>query len=72
MHRVARAAGVPFDSVITQTVPPDQGIIAAARKLRCDAIVMGSHGRRGLAGVVMGSVTRRVLLRSKTPVLVYR
>ncbi len=72
VHRIARAAGVPFDSVITESLPPDAGIIAAARKLHCDAIVMASHGRRGLASIVIGSVTRRVLLGSKIPVLVYR
>jgi nucleotide-binding universal stress UspA family protein len=35
-------------------------------------MVMGSHGRRGLAGVIIGSITRRVLLNTKVPVPVYR
>ena len=72
MHRVAKAAGVPFDGSMTDSVPADVGIVRTAKKLHCDVVVMGSHGRRGLAGVVIGSVTRRVLLRSKVPVLVYR
>jgi nucleotide-binding universal stress UspA family protein len=72
MHRVAKAAGVPFDSVMTEAVPPDAGIVNTARKLHCDVVVMGSHGRRGLAGVVIGSIAHRVLLNSKVPVLVYR
>jgi nucleotide-binding universal stress UspA family protein len=33
---------------------------------------MASHGRSGLAKLVMGSVTQKVLVQSKTPVLVYR
>ena len=72
MHRVAKAASAPFDSIITDSAPADAGIVNTAKKLQCDLVVMGSHGRRGLAGVVMGNVTRRVLLNSKVPVLVYR
>jgi nucleotide-binding universal stress UspA family protein len=33
---------------------------------------MGSHGRRGLTGFLLGSETTRVLTHSKLPVLVYR
>ena len=44
----------------------------AARKYRCDLIHMGSHGRRGISGVLMGSQTQKVLTESKIPVLVYR
>jgi nucleotide-binding universal stress UspA family protein len=72
MHHVAKAAAVPFDAIMTESVPADTGIVNTAKKLQCDVVVMGSHGRRGLAGVVIGSVTRRVLLKSKVPVLVYR
>ena len=49
-----------------------QGIIESAKKKKCDAIFMASHGRRGLAGIIMGSVTHKVLTHSKLPVLVYR
>ena len=35
-------------------------------------IFMASHGRRGLAGMMIGSVTQKVLSHSKVPVLVYR
>jgi nucleotide-binding universal stress UspA family protein len=50
----------------------DEAIIAAAKKKRCDLIVMGSHGRSGLAGLVLGSQTSKVLTHSKVPVLVAR
>ena len=49
---------------------PWQAIIAAARRERCDLIVMASHGRRGLAGLLLGSETTRVLTHSRIPVLV--
>jgi nucleotide-binding universal stress UspA family protein len=48
------------------------GILRTARSARCDAIVMASHGRGGLAGVLLGSETTRVLAHSKVPVLVLR
>jgi nucleotide-binding universal stress UspA family protein len=51
---------------------PWEAILAAARKYRCDAIVMASHGRRGLAGLILGSETQKVLTHSKLPVVVVR
>ncbi len=70
--KLAKAAGVPFDSVVTKANVPHEGIISAAKKHKCDVIFMASHGRRGLAGLLMGSVTQKVLTHSKIPVLVYR
>jgi nucleotide-binding universal stress UspA family protein len=72
MHRAAKAASVPFDSFMTEAAAADAAIVNAAKKLQYDVVVMGSHGRRGLVGGVLGSVTRRVLLNTKVPVLVYR
>jgi len=72
VHRIARAAGVPYDSVLTHGVAPHRGIVDTAKKLRCDAIIMASHGRGGLAEVALGSVAHKVLIGSKIPVLVYR
>jgi nucleotide-binding universal stress UspA family protein len=63
----------PFDWVsVSENARPYQAIIAAASDRGCDLIVMGSHGRGGLAAVVLGSVTTKVLTHTKTPVLVYR
>lgn len=70
--RAARSAGVPFDTVVNTPRSTYEGIIDAAKKRKCDAIVMASHGRRGLAGVLLGSVTNQVLVHSKIPVMVYR
>jgi nucleotide-binding universal stress UspA family protein len=49
-----------------------QEIIMAAEKLRCDLICMASHGRRGLAAMLIGGETSKVLTHSKIPVLVVR
>lgn len=49
-----------------------QAIIDAAVKQGCDLIVVGSHGRRGIEGLVLGSETVKVLTHSRIPVLVYR
>ena len=51
---------------------PYEAIIDAARKKKCDLIVMASHGRRGLSAMVLGSETQKVLVHSKIPVLVCR
>ena len=48
---------------------PD-GIVTEAEKLKADAIVIGSHGRSGLAHVWFGSVAEAVMRRSRVPVLV--
>ena len=51
---------------------PYEAIIDAAKKKKCDLILMASHGRRGLSGLVLGSETQKVLVHSKVPVLVCR
>ncbi len=72
MAKVAMAAGVPFNAVVAVAETPYEGIIEAAKKHKCDAIFMASHGRGGLADLIMGSITHKVLTHSKLPVLVYR
>jgi len=51
---------------------PWQGILKVARARSCDAIVIASHGRGALGGLILGSQTARVLAHSKIPVLVIR
>jgi nucleotide-binding universal stress UspA family protein len=43
-----------------------------AEKRGCDLIMMASHGRRGLKGLLLGSETQKVLTHSLIPVLVHR
>ena len=68
----AKAAGVRCDTKIGSAVPPYKGIIDAAEKNKCDAVFMASHGHKGLTGLLLGSVTQKVLTHSKIPVLVFR
>lgn len=70
--KAARAAGVPFRALVTVAETPYDGIIAAAKEQKCDGIFMASHGRSGLADLILGSVTHKVLTHSKLPVMVYR
>jgi nucleotide-binding universal stress UspA family protein len=70
--RAAKAAGVAFDSSVSEAVSPYEGIVNAARDHDCDVIFMASHGRKGLARLALGSVTSNVLTHSTVPVLVYR
>ena len=49
-----------------------RAIIDAANEYQCDLIVMASHGRRGVTGLLLGSETTKVLTHCKIPVLVYR
>jgi nucleotide-binding universal stress UspA family protein len=48
------------------------GIIEAAKRKKCDLIVMASHGRKGIAKLLLGSETIKVLTRGTIPVLVCR
>lgn len=68
----ATSAKVPFDSVAVTHDQPWESIVNTAKKARCDVIVMASHGRRGIAGLLLGSETTKVLTHSRTPVLVCR
>jgi nucleotide-binding universal stress UspA family protein len=68
----ARAAGVQAEALQVEDEHPYQAIIDTAAKKGCDLVVMASHGRRGMAAVVLGSETVKVLTHCKVPVLVYR
>jgi nucleotide-binding universal stress UspA family protein len=70
--KLARSKGVAAETVLGRNFVPWEGIVATARKKKCDVIFMASHGRRGIAGVVLGSVTHQVLTHSKIPVMVFR
>jgi nucleotide-binding universal stress UspA family protein len=72
IERAAADVGVRYEGVYKVSYAPWEAIIETAKKKKCDLIFMGSHGRRGLAGVVLGSQTTKVLTHSKIPVLVAR
>jgi nucleotide-binding universal stress UspA family protein len=68
----AKQAGVSCDCVTEMSGNPFEAIMAAAETRGCDLIVMASHGRRGIRGLLLGSETVKVLTHSKIPVLVFR
>ena len=51
---------------------PAEVIANISEELGCDLIIMGTHGRSGVAGLVMGSVANRVLHLAKPPVLLVK
>ncbi len=72
IEKAAAAAAVACDTAVATSDHPYEAIIQAAEERGCDLIVMASHGRKGLQGVLLGSETQKVLTHSPLPVLVYR
>lgn len=68
----AKEVGVSCAAVAEANDLPYQQIIATAKSRKCDLIFMASHGRRGIASVLLGSETAKVLTHSTIPVLVVR
>jgi nucleotide-binding universal stress UspA family protein len=68
----AEAMAVTCEGVVIVGDVPYEHIIETAKKRKCDLIMMASHGRRGLSGLLLGSETSKVLTHSKIPVLVVR
>jgi nucleotide-binding universal stress UspA family protein len=68
----ARAAGVECTTLLVRSDDPHEAILRTARDRGADLIIMASHGRRGMTGVLLGSETQKVLVHSAIPVLVYR
>jgi len=68
----ASEGGVEADSDTVVSDAPAEAIIDAAERHGCDLIFLASHGRSGIAKLLLGSVTHKVLSHTKLPVLVYR
>lgn len=66
------AAGVPCQAHTVEALHPWEAVIDHAKQMECDLLVMASHGRRGVAALLLGSETQKVLTHSKIPVLVVR
>ena len=72
VRKMAAAARVRCECVCVEGVFPYIEIIKAARRRRCDLIVMASHSRRGISRLLLGSQTSKVLALAEVPVLVCR
>ena len=64
--------GFITDDIIVERGNPVEQILKHAEERSCDLIVMGTYGLGTLADAMLGSTARRVIRRSKTPVLVVR
>lgn len=67
----ARKAGVRTTALLLDGAPHEQ-ILRAARRMRADLIVIGTHGRTGVAKVFLGSVAERLVRLAPCPVLTVR
>ena len=68
----AEAAGIKCNALHQDNRLPYVGIIEAADEVSADLIVLSSHGRRGIAGLLLGSEATKLLTHSKVPALVVR
>ncbi len=72
IERAAKKAGVRCDCVLVTSDFPADVILDVAKKRKCDVIVIATHGRSGLRGMLLGSETQKVLAHAPIPVLVCR
>ena len=70
-HAALTRAQVPFTEMLV-VAEPAEAIVKQAKKGRFDLIVMGTHGRSALKGLLLGSVAGKVIAHGETPVTVVR
>lgn len=68
----AKAAGVKVRTAALSSDLIAESLVKAAKKYKCDLIVMASHGRKGIKRLLLGSETQHVLTHCALPVLVLR
>jgi nucleotide-binding universal stress UspA family protein len=66
-----KSSGVEIKTVLRQGIPVDE-VHSVADEVKADLIVVGTHGRRGLARALLGSVAENVIRTSMRPVLAIR
>ncbi|MBE0613066.1 MAG: universal stress protein [Burkholderiales bacterium] len=69
---LAASEGVKAGTAFVAGYSTYETIIRIAGEQHCDLIVMASHGRRGISGLLMGSETQKVLTHTTIPVLIVR
>lgn len=63
---------VSLQARLVEDVAAASGIVQSAKDQEADLIVLGSHGRSGIARLMLGSVATKVVAESPVPVLVTR
>ena len=72
LGQACAAEGVRFAGDTIERNVVHEGILETAKAEGCDLIVMGSHGRRGLKSLILGSVAQKVLAHAELPVLIVK
>jgi nucleotide-binding universal stress UspA family protein len=72
VQQLCSAAGLTCETHTVEALHPWEAIVEHATQRGCDLIVMASHGRRGMAALLLGSETQRVLIHSTIPVLIVK
>jgi len=72
MIAAGNQAGLAVTGLMPQGLAPDAAIVQAALKHAVDLLVLGSHGRTGLARLILGSTAERVIGQAPCPVLVVK
>jgi nucleotide-binding universal stress UspA family protein len=70
--RFAQAAGVEATLRHLYDERPAEAIVETAEREACDLVYMASSGKKGLEALMLGSETRKVLARTRLPVLICR
>jgi nucleotide-binding universal stress UspA family protein len=70
LKKAALEAGVECETVVATGDSTYETILKQAAQSGCDLIMMASHGKKGIDGILLGSETQKVLTHSKIPVLV--
>ena len=68
----AASAGVKAKGALAHSDLVAEAVVSAAKKYKCDLVVMASHGRKGIKRILLDSETQHVLTHSTVPVLVLR
>lgn len=71
-QRRAEDAGVRAEAVVVPMADPASEIVRQARKHHAEMVILGSHGRTGIARVLLGSVAEKVVRLAPCSVLVVR
>jgi nucleotide-binding universal stress UspA family protein len=72
VRTLCEARGVSFAGDTIERGSTYEGILETAKAEACDLIVMGSHGRKGVQALILGSVAQQVLTHSSLPVMVIK
>jgi nucleotide-binding universal stress UspA family protein len=68
----AHLGEVPYEIVTRLSGDPATGILEAEKELRADLVVMATHGRTGIAHLLLGSVAEKVVRESRCPIFTTR